>query len=138
MRIQTSCTQIGANSERTLARCEALYFGFSNSRYKPLSHELVCYRCGESLAALSLPFSRRDQCSSCSADLHVCKMCRFFDASVSRQCREDGADDVTEKERPNFCDWYVPTEKAFDPDRKSVTDNAREALDALFGDSDGT
>lgn len=99
-------------------------------------HKIACFRCGESLVTLSLPLSRRDQCPSCSADLHVCKMCKFFDATVPRQCREDGADDVTEKERPNFCDWYNPSENAYDPNRKSAADDAQTALDALFGDSD--
>jgi hypothetical protein len=100
-----------------------------------VSHNLCCYRCGESLAALSLPISRRDQCPACSADIHVCKMCTHFDANATRQCREDGAEDVKEKERPNFCDWFVASESAFDPNRKSVADEAKSALDALFGNS---
>jgi len=101
-----------------------------------MSDNLACYRCGESIAALSLPLSRRDQCPACSADLHVCKMCRHFDPRVPRQCREDGAEDVAEKERPNFCDWFVPSPGAYDPARKSEDDAARDALAALFGDGD--
>jgi len=101
-----------------------------------VSHKLACYRCGESLAELLLPLSRRDQCPQCSADVHVCKMCRHFDPHITRQCREDGAEDVTEKERPNFCDWFVPSDSAFDPDRKSASDAATGALDALFGAAD--
>lgn len=99
-----------------------------------MSHSLACYRCGAPLGALSLPLSRRDQCPDCSADLHVCKMCVHFDVRVPRQCREDGAEDVTEKERPNFCDWFKPSDQAFDPDRKSEADEAQKALAALFGD----
>ena len=99
-----------------------------------MAHSIACYRCGESLAALSLPLSRQDQCPSCSADLHVCKMCVYFDRHVPRQCREDGAEDVTEKERTNFCDWFKPSEKAFDPARKAEADAAQDALSALFGD----
>ncbi len=97
---------------------------------------IACFRCGESLAALSLPLSRRDQCPACSADVHVCKMCAHFDARVPRQCREDGAEDVGEKERPNFCDWFTPSDSAFDADRKSEADAAKDALAALFGDGD--
>lgn len=100
-----------------------------------MSHNLACYRCGAPLAALSLPLSRRDQCPDCHADLHVCKMCVYFDAGVPRQCREDGAEDVTEKERSNFCDWFKPSASAFDPQRKSEADAARDALAALFGDT---
>ena len=101
-----------------------------------MSHNLACYRCGASLSGLSLPLSRRDQCPECSADLHVCKMCDSFDANVPRQCREDGAEDVTEKDRPNFCDWFQPAEGSFDAGRKAEADAAREALAALFGDDD--
>ncbi len=99
-----------------------------------MAHNLCCYRCGESVSALSLPLSRRDQCPACSADLHVCKMCLYFDRNVPRQCREDGAEDVTEKERPNFCDWFKPSDRAFDPARKDAAAAAEDALAALFGD----
>ena len=99
-----------------------------------MSHSLACYRCGASLEALSLPLSRHDQCPDCSADLHVCKMCVHFDERVPRKCREDGAEDVTEKERPNFCDWFKPSDAAFDPSRKAQADAAEDALAALFGD----
>jgi len=99
-----------------------------------MSHNLVCLRCGASLSSLSLPLSRRDQCPECSADLHVCKMCIYFDKSVPRQCREDGAEDVTDKGRPNFCDWFKPSDRAFNPAAKSDADAAQDALAALFGD----
>lgn len=101
-----------------------------------MSPVIRCYRCGESLASLTLPLSRRDACPACSADLHVCRMCRFFDPQVARQCREDDADDVTEKERVNFCDYFEPSAHAFDPAQKAKADEARSALDALFGDGE--
>lgn len=99
-----------------------------------MSHNLACLRCGASLSALSLPLSRRDQCPDCDADLHVCKMCVYFDKTVPRQCREDGAEDVTDKDRPNFCDWFKPSASAFNRDAKSEADAAKDALAALFGD----
>ena len=100
-----------------------------------MSHNLACFRCGASLSALSLPLSRRDQCPDCSADLHICKMCVHFDKSVPRQCREDGAEDVTDKLRPNFCDWFKPSDKAFDPAGNAEAEAAKDALAALFGDA---
>ena len=101
-----------------------------------MRHNIACFRCGESLHALSLPLSRRDLCPNCSAELHVCRMCIHFDRAAPRQCREDDAEDVAEKERANFCDWFTASENAFDPSRKSEADAAAEALHALFGDSD--
>ena len=104
-----------------------------------MSHSIACFRCGASLSALTLPIERRDLCPECGVELHVCKMCIHFDANVPRQCREDGAEDVTEKDRANFCDWFKPSESAFDPKQKSEADQSMEALEAMFaglGDGD--
>ena len=99
-----------------------------------MPHNVRCFRCGASLAELSLPLSRQDQCPECGMDVHVCKMCRHFDPRVPRQCREDDAEEVYDKERLNFCDWFIASEAAFDPDRKAEEDAARAALNALFDD----
>ena len=103
-----------------------------------MSHNIACFRCGASLASLSLPLSRRDECPECSAHLHVCRMCRHFDPTAVRQCLEDDAEDVVEKERVNFCEWFVASEDAFDPAAKAVADNARQSLDALFGEGEAS
>ena len=58
-----------------------------------MSDKLVCYRCGASLAALSLPFSRYDECPSCTRPLRVCRMCNYFAPEVPKQCREDDAEE---------------------------------------------
>lgn len=97
-----------------------------------MTHSICCYRCGASLASLSLPLSRQDECPGCGNYLHVCKMCKHFDAHVPRQCREDGAEDVKEKDRLNFCDWFAPSDSAFDEKRKDEEEHAKSALDALF------
>jgi len=102
-----------------------------------MSDELSCYRCGASLAELTPPLSRQDECPSCSVYLHVCRMCDFFDAHVPKQCREDDAEEVTEKERPNFCDWFEPGIIAFDAKRAGAATKARDGLAALFGEGDG-
>jgi hypothetical protein len=59
-------------------------------------------------------------------------MCVSFDTRVPRQCREDGAEDVRDKDRLNFCDWFKPSEAAFDESRKKQEDSARAAADDLF------
>jgi len=97
-------------------------------------HGISCYRCSASLEALSLPFSPQDECPECGNYLHVCKMCVNYDPHVPRQCREDGAEDVRDKDRLNFCDWYKPSDTAFDAKRKDEEDQAKSALDALFDD----
>ena len=103
-----------------------------------MSHNISCFSCGASLAAMSLPLSRQDECPECSVYLHVCRMCKDFDPTVPRQCREDGAEDVTEKDRVNFCDWFTPSETAFNAVRKDQADLARQSLDGLFGSGDSS
>jgi len=94
--------------------------------------EPVCYRCGMSFEALSLPLSRLDECPSCSVYLHCCRMCRFFDPAVAEQCTEDDADEVRDKKGSNFCDYFKPGTGVFDPAPAAAEGRAREALDTLF------
>jgi hypothetical protein len=61
-------------------------------------------------------------------------MCEFYDAAVPKKCREDDAEEVTEKERSNFCDWFKPAPDAFDPVRADNAARAKTALAALFGE----
>lgn len=101
-----------------------------------MSTELSCYRCGASLATLSLPIGRQDECPSCSVSLHVCRMCEFFDANVPKQCTEDDAEEVFEKQRANFCEWYKPSASAFDPKDAAAENRAHEELASLFGEEE--
>lgn len=95
---------------------------------------LSCYRCGESLAELSLPLARRDECPKCRVELHVCRMCVHYAPRLSRGCNEDDAPDVRNKETANFCDYYKPSANAFDTGRASSESAARAELAKLFGE----
>ena len=97
-----------------------------------MAETLYCFRCGESLAALTPPMSRQDVCPSCSCFLHVCRMCVNFDPHVVTLCREEDAEEVFDKEKANFCDWYSPSSSAFNPSGKRADEKARSAADALF------
>ena len=101
-----------------------------------MADDLRCFRCGESLASLSLPLSRQDECPSCSVYLHVCRMCSFFDPSVPKQCREDDAEEVFDKEKFNYCEWFRPARDVFDAARAKEVSEAKDALAALFGDGE--
>jgi len=98
-----------------------------------MSEELCCWHCGASLAALALPLGRTEECAACGSPLHVCRLCRFYDRSRPKQCREDDAEEVREKERPNFCDYFKPRAGAFDAQRASAEQAAIDAATALFG-----
>jgi hypothetical protein len=94
---------------------------------------LVCWKCGASLAALSLPLSRLDACKQCSAELHVCKLCEWYSIAVAKHCREPIAEEVRDKERANFCDYFKPREDAYSNAAQSAAELARAELEALFG-----
>jgi hypothetical protein len=97
-----------------------------------MADELKCWRCGFSLQSLSLPLARRDECPDCLIELHVCRMCEHFDPGVARACREDDAEEVKEKDRANFCDYFKPSATAFDAGFAQTDAKAREQLDGLF------
>jgi hypothetical protein len=95
--------------------------------------ELVCWKCGASLADLTLPLRRLEECRKCSAELHVCKLCEWYSIAVAKHCREPVAEEVKDKERANFCDYFKPRADAYEPADVGASSKARSDLDALFG-----
>ncbi len=94
---------------------------------------LVCWQCGVSIAHLSLPLSRFDECRSCRASLHACRLCQFHEVTVAKQCREPIAEEVKDKERANFCDYFQPRPGAWTDKGVTEGERAKAALAALFG-----
>lgn len=91
----------------------------------------ICHSCRRTLD-LGREIGRRDLCSFCKADLHCCLNCRFHDSSAPRQCREPQAEPVREKDKANYCDYFVFAEqKTFGSDNNKSA-QAREALNELF------
>ena len=96
--------------------------------------DMRCYQCGASLAALTLPISRRDMCPQCAVHLHACRQCAEYDPTVLGQCREEGAEDVKDKVHVNFCEWFHPNPDAFDAAARGEQVRAADALADLFGE----
>lgn len=73
---------------------------------------------------------REDVCPHCGRDLKCCMQCKFYDAHAYNDCREVSAERVVDKERANFCDYFVPRGAS----RGSINpaQEARKALEALF------
>jgi hypothetical protein len=74
--------------------------------------------------------SRSDTCSHCGRDLHCCLQCKFYDPGSYNECIEVSAERVVDKERANFCDYFVlrgAKESQFG--RKA---RAKRALEDLF------
>lgn len=102
-----------------------------------MTEVLVCWKCGAALDGLPLPLGRREECPACGSDLHVCRMCRFYDTGVSRACREPVAEEVKDKFRSNFCGYFQARPGAYTPVNDAPSRAARAQLDALFGGDAG-
>jgi hypothetical protein len=97
-----------------------------------MPHDLRCYRCGASLAELSLPLGRLDECPQCRVQVHVCRMCQRYAPSKPKGCIEDDAPEVRDKKAANFCDYFKPSARAYDPSEQTAEQASKTALDALF------
>jgi hypothetical protein len=98
----------------------------------PHPSELSCWKCGASLAEITLPLRRLEECRACGAELHVCRLCEFYDTGVAKSCREPVAEEVKDKTRANFCDYFRPRPGAFIPAGDEAA-RARAQLESLFG-----
>ena len=90
---------------------------------------MICAACGDELGRPER-VGRRDVCPRCTAELHACRQCRFYDPICADGCREPQAERVLDKTRANFCDYFAVVERpaAAPPDASP----ARAALDKLF------
>ena len=97
-----------------------------------MTNDLLCYRCGESLAKLTLPLARLDECPKCGVHVHVCRMCAYYAPSKPKGCSEDDAIEVRDKKAANFCDYFKPNASAYNPAEQQAEDATRSTLDSLF------
>jgi len=60
-------------------------------------------------------------------------MCEFYAPSVAKSCREPVAEEVTDKERANFCDYFRAQSGVHAAGGVAEADAARAQLEAMFG-----
>jgi|APSaa5957512535_1039671.scaffolds.fasta_scaffold355371_2 hypothetical protein len=80
---------------------------------------------------LDTKISFREDCNHCGADLHSCIHCGFYDTSAYNECHETSADRVVEKEKANYCEYFVVNTKNGDS-ANTAKDDAKSKLDDLF------
>ena len=100
-----------------------------------MNNNLVCWKCGASIAGLAMPLARQATCRQCKTQLHVCKQCRFFDKTKSNQCQEPIAEPVNVKDKANFCELFQIKPDAFKETDGSAAAVAQKGLESLFGDN---
>jgi hypothetical protein len=88
-----------------------------------------CAFCGEKIS-IGDKVTRSDTCPNCGKDLRCCRQCKFYDPGAYNECREVSAERTVDKERANFCDYFVMMGSSVV--RVNRTKDAKKALDALF------
>ena len=88
-----------------------------------------CAFCGKANDVMN-KVGRQDTCLHCGRDLRCCRQCKFYDTHAYNECREVSAERVVDKERSNFCDFFVPRGSAQRNVNKAR--DAKMALEALF------
>ena len=93
-----------------------------------------CFKCGTQWTVNRTP-GRTEMCERCGADLHVCFNCISHDPKVAYQCRDRRAEEVTDKDRANFCEYFEMGKREWtEAEANSREDVAREKFKKLFGD----
>ena len=94
----------------------------------------VCHKCGEEWNGINQPGARA-YCTKCSADLHVCFNCRFYDPAKSNKCQVNDAEAVVWKDKANYCeDFQFTDKKAEQPE--SGAGGAKKRWENLFKKKD--
>jgi hypothetical protein len=75
---------------------------------------------------------RQDTCPGCGKDIRCCKQCKFYALDAYNECREVMAERILEKERSNFCDFFVLRGTKGGGGTYNRTKEARAALESLF------
>ncbi|MFP4267361.1 MAG: hypothetical protein ACLFQW_05110 [Spirochaetaceae bacterium] len=88
-----------------------------------------CFNCG---AEIHKPVYRTTICPSCGKDAKVCKNCRFYSPGAHWDCHETIPEQVREKDRANFCDYFSLSENSPKKVKNDKDDSPRKAFDDLF------
>ena len=88
----------------------------------------ICYFCGNSFEG---KVYKTTVCPDCGKELKICMNCLHYDPSAHHECREPQAEYVQDKEKANFCDYFIPGGK---PGRRGTdkSDEAKKKFEDLF------
>jgi hypothetical protein len=92
---------------------------------------IFCYSCGKAIEGWE-PIGRQDICSYCRSDLHCCLNCRLYDEYAHNKCQEPSAEWVSDREKNNFCEFFVFRESGTAGSKIRQPEEARAKLEALF------
>jgi DNA-directed RNA polymerase subunit RPC12/RpoP len=95
-----------------------------------------CYKCKDELVfdvkvGERPQIGRRDQCPTCTAYLHCCYNCRFWDPDVHNQCTENQGEFIRDRAEGNFCLYF--TFRTIVESGEDEAAKAKSRLDSMFG-----
>ena len=91
---------------------------------------MICHHCRGELT-LEGYVSRGDECPRCGSDIRCCLNCTNYDPHAHNKCREPQAEWVTDREKGNFCDFFIANNLSPGA-AKSPDADPRSAFDSLF------
>lgn len=91
----------------------------------------VCSFCGRELD-LGDRVGREDICPHCHRDLKCCLNCAFYDPGASNHCREPQSEEVRDRDRSNFCDFFVFADREARTEGDDKVRKAKEEWERLF------
>jgi predicted RNA-binding Zn-ribbon protein involved in translation (DUF1610 family) len=89
-----------------------------------------CWSCNAGLAASD--YGRENNCLTCGKATRVCRNCRWFAPGRPNDCEEPIAEEVMDKERANFCDFFEPSSKTGAGGQASSQEDLLKAAEDLF------
>jgi len=89
-----------------------------------------CSACGKGVE-IQGKVGRQEVCPHCGGDLHCCLNCLFHDEDAQNQCRESSAEWVSDREKNNFCDFFVFRDRGGSGSLQKK-EETRAKLEALF------
>ncbi len=75
---------------------------------------------------------RDESCPDCRADLHCCLNCSLYDEYAQNKCREPMAEWVSDREKNNFCEYFVWRDASASNRAIRDREEARAKLETLF------
>lgn len=67
-----------------------------------------CWSCGAPFDPPLGKLSFRATCEKCSAALHSCQGCRFYQPGLPNDCQIPGTDPIRDRAVQNYCDEFSP------------------------------
>ena len=95
-----------------------------------------CHNCGAEWTGEAKRPGFKEYCEQCSAWLHCCLNCRFYDPAKHNQCHIPTTEFVADKAAANFCDEFEFATAGGPAPEAEAAGEARNALNSLFGEGE--